>query len=67
MYIPQHNLGVEYNGSAFHASLNGAFRILDKYYHRDKFLQAKKQGIHLISIFDIDWNDKIKLYLKDLL
>ena len=66
MYIPQYNIGIEYNGSAFHASLNGVYDNKDKYYHRDKFLQAKKQGIHLISIFDIDWNDKVKAYLKDL-
>ena len=68
MYIPEYNIGIEYNGSAFHATVNGAFRTLDKYYHRDKFLQAKKQGIYLISIFDIDWHDKedkIKSYLKD--
>ena len=65
-YIPQYNIGIEYNGSAFHASLNGVYDNKDKYYHRDKFLQAKKQGIHLISIFDVDWNDKTKAYLKDL-
>ena len=70
MYIPEYNIGVEYNGSAFHATENGVFRNLDKYYHRDKFLKAKQKGIHLISIFDVDWytkQDKIKAYLKDLL
>lgn len=70
IYIPKLNLGIEYNGSAFHASLNGAYNNKPKNYHRDKFLQAKKQGIHLINIFDVDWQnnqDKIKRYLKDLL
>ena len=69
MYIPQYNLGIEYNGSAFHATLNGAFTNKPKYYHRDKFLLAKQKGIHLISIFDVDWyskQDKIKAYLRDL-
>ena len=70
MYIPNNTIGIEYNGSAFHATMNGAFGTLDKYYHQNKFLQAKRQGIHLISIFDVDWHskqDKIKAYLKDLL
>lgn len=69
MYIDELNLGIEYNGSVFHASLNGAYDDKPKYYHRDKFLCAKENGIHLINIFDVDWNnnqDKIKMYLKSL-
>ena len=31
MYIPQYNIGIEYNGSAFHASLNGVYDNKDKY------------------------------------
>lgn len=70
IYIPELNLGIEYNGSAFHATIGGAFKDKPKTYHRDKFLQAKKQGIHLINIFDVDWEnnqEKIKNYLKDLI
>ena len=67
IYIDELKLGIEYNGSIYHSSVNNPYGNKDKYYHRDKFLQAKKQGIHLISIFDIDWNDKVKTYLKDLL
>ena len=69
IYIKNKHIGIEYNGSAFHATLNGAFNNKDKYYHRDKFLLAKQKGIHLISIFDVDWyskQDKIKFYLRDL-
>ena len=64
------NFGVEYNGSPFHASLGAAYdNNKPRKYHQNKFLQAKEQGIHLISIFDVDWNtnqDKIKMYLKSL-
>ena len=52
IYIPSLRVGIEYCGSAFHASSNGAFNNKSKYYHRDKFIQAKKQGIHLITVFD---------------
>ena len=64
------NLGIEYNGSVYHASKGAVYSNKPKLYHRDKFLAAKEQGIHLISIFDVDWNtnaDKIKMYLKSLL
>lgn len=69
MYYPEFNIGIEYNGSAYHASLNGIYGDKPKLYHRDKFLQAKEQGIHLISIFDVDWEnnqEKIKMYLRSL-
>lgn len=55
MYNDELKLGVEYNGSPFHATEGGIYSNKDKYYHRDKFIEAKKQGIHLITIFDIDY------------
>lgn len=70
IYIPDLKLGIEYNGSVFHATLNGVYEDKYKYYHRDKFLLAKEKGVHLISIFDVDWDnnqDKIKMYLSSLL
>lgn len=70
IYVPEKNLGIEYNGSKVHASVNNAFLNKEMFYHRDKFLLAKEKGIHLISIFDVDWeknSDKIKMYLKFLL
>lgn len=68
IYIPEYNLGIEYNGSVYHATLG---RIhgggLPKLYHQQKFLSAKEKGINLISIFDVDWRnnqDKIVSVLK---
>lgn len=55
IYLPDYKIGIEYNGSAFHATIGGAFNNVDKYYHRDKFLSAREKGIHLISVFDIDY------------
>lgn len=70
MYCKELNLGIEYNGSAFHATVNGLYKDKPKYYHRDKFLSAKEKGVHLITLFDTDWKekqDKIEQYFKDIL
>lgn len=69
IYCRNLNIGIEYNGSVYHASLNNVFNEKDKDYHRNKFLCAKEKGIHLITIFDVDWQNnraKIKAYLKDI-
>lgn len=68
IFIPDICLGIEYNGSAFHANVNGVFSNKSKDYHFRKFLLAKSMGIHLINIFDVDWQnkqEKIKAYLYD--
>ena len=67
LYLPKYKFGIEYNGSAFHASENGAFRNVNSKLHQKKFLSAKEQGIHLLTIFDVDWwrnKEKIKQYIK---
>ena len=68
--IKDKNIGIEYCGSAYHATSGGLYDNKDKNYHRDKFLEAKENGIHLITIFDVDWEnnqEKIKMYLRSLL
>lgn len=71
LYYKNYAIGIEYNGSACHASINNQYRDSNKSidYHLQKFLSAKELGIHLINIFDIDWENnqnKIKEYLKHL-
>ncbi len=69
IYIPSEHLAIEYNGSVFH-SVNNKLHCKDKEYHREKFLACKEKGVHLVSIFDVDWkknSEKIKMYLKSLL
>lgn len=70
MYFPDIKLGIEYNGSAFHASLNGVYENKPKEYHRNKFLSAKNLGIRLLTIFDVDWEinkDKIMSLIRDII
>lgn len=70
MYFPDYKLGIEYNGSKFHASVNSIFGSdKEKLYHFNKFIEAKEKGVHLLNIFDVDWDnnsERIKLYLKSL-
>jgi hypothetical protein len=58
VYIPELKLGIEYNGSPFHASINASYCDKVSNYHLDKFLLAKAKGVHLINIFDVDWENK---------
>jgi hypothetical protein len=70
IYIPTLKLGIEYNGSPYHASENGLYKNVDKYYHRDKFLLAKSKGVHLVNVFDFDYisnKDEVLLKIKNLL
>lgn len=55
LYLPEYNLGIEFNGSMFHATVNSVYDNVDKLYHFNKFKLAKEKGVHLINIFDVDW------------
>lgn len=57
-------MAIECNGLYWHSSWK-----VNELYHYNKFLACKNAGIHLLQISDNSWyyNDKIKLYLKDLL
>ena len=70
LYLPEYNLGIEFNESMFHATVNSVYDNVDKLYHFNKFKLAKEKGVHLINIFDVDWEsnkERIKMYLKSLL
>lgn len=70
IYLPDYKLGIEYNGSLYHASINGLYDNKPKDYHFDKFKIAKEKDIRLLTIFDVDWQknkEKIKYIIKDLL
>lgn len=58
-YIPDYNMAIEMNGIYWHSD---AIKQ-DKNYHYDKWKACDDLGIHLVSIFEDDWNlqqDKIK-------
>ena len=48
IYIPEHNLAIEYNGIYWHGERNGKGRN----YHLNKTRLCEEKGIHLIHIFE---------------
>ena len=68
LYIPSHNLAIEFNGSYWHSTEKKA----DIHYHQQKTLACARKGVHLIHIFEYEWNneakrEKIKQYIKSIL
>ena len=54
IYIPSHNLAIEFNGLYWHSEGQG----INKNYHLNKTLKCKEKGIQLIHIFEDEWIDK---------
>lgn len=55
IYIPGKQIAIEYDGVFWHNELNKPMN-----YHLDKTNQCKDKDIHLIHIFEDEWNDSIK-------
>lgn len=53
IYIPSHNLAIEFNGVHWHSEL-----YRDRAYHQQKSLQCKELGIQLIHVWEDDWDNK---------
>ena len=65
IYIPEHNLAIEFNGLYWHNEL-----YKKKNYHLDKKKQAESQGIRLVHVWEDDWlfkRDIIESRIKNLL
>ena len=70
LYYPENKLAIEVNGSYYHATIGRKWKNYPKDKHFLKYKLCKEQGIHLISIFDVDWwyrHDKIKAILSSIL
>jgi len=55
IYLPDYNLGIEYNGVYWHSEL-----FKHKTYHNEKKKLGYTKGINIINIWEDDWNDNIK-------
>ena len=65
IYIPSHNLAIEFNGLYWHNELHKVDN-----YHLNKTLECENKGIKLIHIFEDEWIHKeeiVKSRLKNLL
>lgn len=66
IYIPSHNLAIEYCGLYWHGELRGKNRT----YHKDKYDACQALGIQLITMYDSEWNrnsDIVKKKLQNIL
>lgn len=52
IYIPEKKLALEFNGDYWHNA-----EKVGKEYHQQKTIACAKKGIHLIHIFEYEWND----------
>lgn len=65
LYIPDKKIAIEFNGNYWHS-------IKDKTYHQQKTIACARKGIHLIHIFEYEWDNedkqrKIKDYISSLI
>lgn len=70
IYYPNLGIAIEVNGSYWHASQGTCAYLVSKDRQQRKFILCKEKGIHLISIFDVDWwynNQKVKSILASML
>lgn len=51
--LPMLNLGIEVNGVYWHSEEKGK----DKNYHLNKTKNCEAKNIHLIHVYDVEWND----------
>ena len=65
IYLPELKVAIEYNGLYWHSEINR-----DDSFHKEKTEMCNNKGIHLIHIWEDDWNSKkivIKNWLKGVL
>lgn len=65
IYLPEHNLAIEYCGLYWHSEL-----FKDKNYHKNKYEKCKEKGIRLLTIFQNEWvynKNIVKSKLKNIL
>ena len=65
IYIPLHNLAIEYNGLYWHSE-----EYISSDYHLNKTIECEKKGIQLIHIFEDEWlykQDIVKSRLSNIL
>lgn len=54
IYLPDHNVAIEFNGLYWHSELQGK----DKHYHNIKRELCESNGIRLIQVFEDEWYNK---------
>lgn len=61
-YLPDHNLGIEFNGIYWHSD-----RVVEKNYHRDKWQRCQDVGVRLLMINEDEWIARSDVIKKKIL
>ena len=64
IYCPNNNIAIEFNGLYYHSVNGGSPK--GKNYHLNKTKNCEKIGIHLIHIFEDEWNNKNEIVISRL-
>lgn len=63
IYIPEHRLAIEYNGTFWHSSI-----YKDKNYHYNKSKLCEEAGVRLIHIYEYEWlNERQRPILENII
>lgn len=62
IWLPEYNVGIEYNGLYWHSEAAGK----DRKYHKNKYDQCKEQGVQLIQIWEDDWLQHSEIVMRQL-
>lgn len=58
IYLPEHNMAIEYCGEYWHASFNAEEETKTKHRHYDKYKSTYLKGIRLLTIYESEWLDR---------
>ncbi len=61
IYVPELNLGIEYNGLYWHSE-----NFRDRKWHQAKHLKIRNKGIKLFTVWEDDWNYKKEIVLSQI-
>lgn len=64
IYLPDYKIAIEFNGIYWH---HEDIAHITKTYHHDKFIEAEKLDIQLITIFSNFWNSKKEVVKKSII
>lgn len=57
IYLPEIKVAIEVNGTYWHSTI-----FKDSKYHQNKTVDCARKGIHLVHIFEYEWNNTDKQY-----
>ena len=58
IYLPEHNIAVEFCGMYWHSHTDRADEKKNKNRHAEKHRLCAEQGIRLITIYETEWNER---------